>query len=176
MNSSFFRQIPEEVTNKSLAAWNKGRAWIDGAKEEVVEAYARQSEKDLDDFLLCRKEEIVEGGILFILMGGRPSSRQPGDQLGDPDSRDKHPFTTSMDQAWQDLLDEVRAPHLTETKHTYDLLVDIYVVVTTLYARSTHGLISCCLASNLQTFVHASSPCLLLQMQCNLPFLLPPAS
>ncbi|XP_048140609.1 gibberellic acid methyltransferase 2-like isoform X2 [Rhodamnia argentea] len=99
-------QIPEEVTDKSSPAWNKGRAWIDGAKEEVVEAYARRSEEDLDNFLRCRKEEIVEGGVLFMLMGGRPSSQQPCDQLGDPDSRDKHPFTTSMDRAWQDLLDE----------------------------------------------------------------------
>ncbi|XP_030476607.1 gibberellic acid methyltransferase 2-like [Syzygium oleosum] len=99
-------QIPEEVTNKSSPAWNKGRAWIDGAKDAVLEAYARRSEEDLDDFLRCRKEEIAEGGILFVLMGGRPSSQQPRNQLGDPDSRDKHPFTTSMDQAWQDLLDE----------------------------------------------------------------------
>lgn len=107
MNSCLSRQIPEEVTDKSSPAWNKGRAWIDGAEEDVVQAYARRSEEDLDDFLRCRKEEIVEGGVLFILMGGRPSSQRPRDQLGDPDSRDKHPFTTSMDRAWQDLLDEV---------------------------------------------------------------------
>ena len=44
---------------------------------------------------------------MFILMGGRPESQPPENQLGDADSRAKHPFTTSMDQAWQDLLDEV---------------------------------------------------------------------
>lgn len=96
-------QIPEAVLDKRSAAWNKGRAWIEGAKEEVIEAYAKQSEKDLEDFLRCRKEEIVRGGMLFILMGGRPGKNQ----LGDPDSTAKHPFTTSMDQAWQDLLNEV---------------------------------------------------------------------
>lgn len=93
--------------DKRLGAWNKGRAWIDGAKKEVVQAYAKQSEEDLENFLRYRKEEMVEGGVLFMLMGGRPVSQQPENQLGDSDSRAKHPFTTSMDKAWQDLLDEV---------------------------------------------------------------------
>ncbi|KAF5735675.1 gibberellic acid methyltransferase 2 [Tripterygium wilfordii] len=99
-------QIPDAVVDKASPAWNKGRAWIDGAKKEVVEAYAKQSEKDMEDFLRCRKEEMVQGGILFMLMGGRPGSQLPENQLGDPDSRAKHPFTNSMDQAWQDLLNE----------------------------------------------------------------------
>ncbi|KAH7532261.1 hypothetical protein FEM48_Zijuj04G0001100 [Ziziphus jujuba var. spinosa] len=99
-------QIPDAVLDRRSAAWNKGRAWIDGAKKEVVEAYAKQSEEDLEDFLRCRKEEIVEGGMLFMLMGGRPGSQGPENQLGDADSRAKHPFTISMDQAWQDLIDE----------------------------------------------------------------------
>ncbi|XXG50967.1 hypothetical protein AAC387_Pa02g4848 [Persea americana] len=99
-------QIPGSVLDKRSLAWNKGRAWIDGAKKEVVEAYAKQSEDDLTAFLRCRREEIVEGGVLFILMAGRPGQEQPENQLGDPDSRAKHPFTSSMDQAWQDLLTE----------------------------------------------------------------------
>ncbi|XP_068661025.1 gibberellic acid methyltransferase 2-like [Aristolochia californica] len=99
-------KIPEEVLDKRSPAWNKGRAWIDGAKKEVVEAYARQSEEDLKAFLQCRREEIVEGGVLFILMAGRPGSEKPENQLGDPDSRAKHPFTSYMDQAWQDLINE----------------------------------------------------------------------
>lgn len=99
-------QIPETVLDKRSSAWNKGRAWIDGAKKEVVEAYAKQSEEDLEDFLRCRKEEIVEGGMLFMLMGGRPGSQRPDNQLDDSDSRAKHPFTCSMDQAWEDLLNE----------------------------------------------------------------------
>ncbi|XP_068664367.1 gibberellic acid methyltransferase 2-like [Aristolochia californica] len=99
-------KVPEEVLDKRSAAWNKGRAWIDGAKKEVVESYARQSEEDLKAFLRCRREEIVEGGVLFMLMAGRPGSEKPENQLGDPDSRAKHPFTSSMDQAWQDLLNE----------------------------------------------------------------------
>ncbi|KAL5766989.1 hypothetical protein ACOSP7_017606 [Xanthoceras sorbifolium] len=99
-------KIPDGVLDKRSAAWNKGRAWIEGAKKEVVEAYAKQAEKDLEDFLSCRKEEIAAGGVLFILMGGRPESQPAENQLGDPESRAKHPFTISMDQAWEDLLNE----------------------------------------------------------------------
>ncbi|MQL92639.1 hypothetical protein Taro_025267 [Colocasia esculenta] len=99
-------QIPESVLDRRSPAWNKGRAWIDGAKEEVVEAYARQSSEDLKAFLRCRREEIMEGGLLFLLMAGRPGSQPPANQLGDPESRAKHPFTGTMDQAWADLLNE----------------------------------------------------------------------
>ncbi|CAN8252988.1 unnamed protein product [Cochlearia groenlandica] len=97
-------QIPEKVLEKGSKRWNKGRTWIEGAKKEVVDAYAEQSKKDLDDFLKCRKEEMVKGGVLFVLMGGRPSGSTS--QFGDQDTRTKHPFTTTMEQAWQDLIDE----------------------------------------------------------------------
>ncbi|ESQ54638.1 hypothetical protein EUTSA_v10026784mg [Eutrema salsugineum] len=88
---------------KGSKTWNKGRVWIQGAEKEVVEAYAEQSDKDLVEFLKCRKEEIVVGGVLFMLMGGRPSGLVG--QVSDHDSRLKHLFTTLMDQAWQDLVD-----------------------------------------------------------------------
>lgn len=94
---------------KGSKTWNKGRVWIEGAEKEIVEAYAEQSDKDLVQFLKCRKEEIVVGGVLFMLMGGRPAGSVS--QSGDPDSSLKHPFTTLMDQAWQDLVDEVIRAH-----------------------------------------------------------------
>lgn len=89
---------------KGSERWNKGRAWIQGAQREVVEAYAEQSDKDLVQFLKCRKEEIMVGGMLFMLMTGRPSDLES--QVSD-ESRLKLIFTTFMDQAWQDLVDEV---------------------------------------------------------------------
>ncbi|KAG0488702.1 hypothetical protein HPP92_007309 [Vanilla planifolia] len=98
-------RIPEAVLDRQSPAWNNGRVWIDGAKQEVVDAYAAQSEEDLDNFLLCRQSEIVEGGVLFLLMAGRPSLQRPENQLNDEDTRAKHPFTI-IDQAWSDLVDE----------------------------------------------------------------------
>ncbi|KAK9170631.1 hypothetical protein Syun_002771 [Stephania yunnanensis] len=112
-------QIPESVLDKRSRAWNEGRAWIDGAKREVVEAYAKQSKDDLMAFLRCRREEIVKGGMLFMLMAGRPGSNRPEEQIGDPDSRAKHPFTSSMDQAWEDLLNEGLIEK--ETRDTFNI-------------------------------------------------------
>ncbi|WOL18033.1 gibberellic acid methyltransferase 2 isoform X1 [Canna indica] len=103
---NWLSKIPAAVLDEKSKAWNKGRVWIDGARKEVVEAYAEQAAEDLRVFLRCRKEEMKEGGMLFIVMGGRERLQQPENQLGDPDSRAKHPFTTSMDRAWQDLLIE----------------------------------------------------------------------
>ncbi|KFK27207.1 hypothetical protein AALP_AA8G349700 [Arabis alpina] len=97
-------QIPEKVLEKGSKTWNKGKTWIEGAKKEVVDAYAEQSDQDLENFLKCRKEEMVKGGVLFALMAGRPSGSSS--QLGDQDTRAKHPFTITMEQAWQDLIDE----------------------------------------------------------------------
>ena len=34
----YINQVPDAVLDKRSAAWNKGRAWINGAKKEVVEA------------------------------------------------------------------------------------------------------------------------------------------
>ncbi|KAF3498665.1 hypothetical protein DY000_02054361 [Brassica cretica] len=96
-------RIPRKVMKKGSERWNKGRAWIQGAQREVVEAYAEQSDKDLVQFLKCRKEEIMVGGMLFMLMAGRPSDLES--QVSD-ESRLKLIFTTFMDQAWQDLVDE----------------------------------------------------------------------
>lgn len=98
-------RIPEAVLNKNSPSWNRGKAWIDGAPQEVVKAYAKQSEEDLKAFLHCRAEEMVSGGLLFLLMAGRPDS-EPQNQIGDPISRAKHPFTDCMDQAWNDLVNE----------------------------------------------------------------------
>ncbi|CAN6861920.1 unnamed protein product [Brassica oleracea] len=66
-------QIPEKVLEKGSRTWNKGKTWVEGAKKEVVDAYAEQSDKDLDDFLKCQKAEMVKGGVLFVLMTDRPS-------------------------------------------------------------------------------------------------------
>ncbi|KAL0922617.1 hypothetical protein M5K25_006616 [Dendrobium thyrsiflorum] len=98
-------RIPEAVLNRQSPAWNKGRVWVDGAKDEVIEAYEKQSEEDLEAFLQCRKAEMVEGGILFLLMAGRPSLQPPENQLNDEDTRAKHPFMI-IDQAWKELVNE----------------------------------------------------------------------
>ena len=103
-------QIPECVIDKNSLAYNRGRAWIDGAPKEVVKAYAKQSEEELKSFLHCRAEEMASGALLFLLMAGRTDNKKPQHQLGDPITKAKHPFTQCMDNAWNDLLNEASIP------------------------------------------------------------------
>ncbi|CAH8391751.1 unnamed protein product [Eruca vesicaria subsp. sativa] len=95
--------VPIKVIKKGSKTWNKGRVWIEGAEKEVVEAYAEQADDDLVTFLKYRKGEIVVGGMLFMLMAGRPSGLES--QVSD-DSPFKLSFTTLMNQTWQELVDE----------------------------------------------------------------------
>ncbi|XP_057804904.1 loganic acid O-methyltransferase-like [Salvia miltiorrhiza] len=51
---------------------NEGRIHGSGAPEHVARAYSDQFEKDLGDFMSARAEEIVNGGLMFLLMPGTP--------------------------------------------------------------------------------------------------------
>ncbi|XP_030551501.1 loganic acid O-methyltransferase-like [Rhodamnia argentea] len=65
-------EVPEKVTDRDSAAWNKGRAHYTSAPEEVVKAYAEQFAKDMEEFLRTRADEVVSGGMMVIIMPGIP--------------------------------------------------------------------------------------------------------
>ncbi|KAI3517909.1 hypothetical protein L1887_17130 [Cichorium endivia] len=66
-------KVPQEVTEKGSRAWNKGRLHYGGADNEVVMAYRQQYMKDMDGFLKARAEEVVCGGMVVVLVPGRPN-------------------------------------------------------------------------------------------------------
>ena len=55
----------------------KSLFWSGGEKEEVYESYLGQCERDLESFLKCRAVEMVEGGIMALLIAGVPDSWDP---------------------------------------------------------------------------------------------------
>ncbi|XP_057764864.1 loganic acid O-methyltransferase-like [Salvia miltiorrhiza] len=63
-------KLPEGLKVKDSPAWNAGRIHYSGASDAVVKAYAEQLEEDLENFLRCRAQEIVGGGMIVILVGG----------------------------------------------------------------------------------------------------------
>lgn len=65
-------KVPEELLDENSPAWNKGRIHYTNAAEEVVNAYASQFAKDMENFLNARAEEIVSGGMMVIIMPGIP--------------------------------------------------------------------------------------------------------
>ncbi|XP_022041819.1 loganic acid O-methyltransferase [Helianthus annuus] len=66
-------KVPGEVMERGSPAWNKGRVHYGGAEEEVVMAYKQQYERDMHGFLNARAEEVVCGGLVVVLVPGRPN-------------------------------------------------------------------------------------------------------
>ncbi|KAM7275549.1 hypothetical protein ACFE04_017415 [Oxalis oulophora] len=66
-------KIPEEVTTKGSVAWNKGNiSYAGSSSQEVFEAYKAQFSKDMDVFFRARSLELVENGLLVIVIPCRP--------------------------------------------------------------------------------------------------------
>nr|XP_027095836.1 probable S-adenosylmethionine-dependent methyltransferase At5g38780 isoform X1 [Coffea arabica] len=67
-------KVPKEVTDNTSPAWNKGKIHHGGAKREVLDAYASQFAKDLDSFLNARAHELVDGGLMALLIPAAPDA------------------------------------------------------------------------------------------------------
>ncbi|KAK4436788.1 Loganic acid O-methyltransferase [Sesamum alatum] len=65
-------RVPEGVCDRKSAAWNEGRIHYSGSSGDVVRAYSDQFEKDMDVFMKARADEIVGGGLMFLIMPGIP--------------------------------------------------------------------------------------------------------
>ncbi|WCJ33639.1 S-adenosyl-L-methionine-dependent methyltransferases superfamily protein [Euphorbia peplus] len=63
--------VPMELLDTNSPAWNKGRIFYHNAPEQVIKGYALQFAKDVEIFLNVRAKEIVEGGIMVLLVPAR---------------------------------------------------------------------------------------------------------
>ncbi|KAL3844913.1 hypothetical protein ACJIZ3_002316 [Penstemon smallii] len=61
-------KIPKKVTETSSISWNKGRIHYSGAANEVKKAYSDQYEEDMDVFLSARGKELVNGGLMVLVV------------------------------------------------------------------------------------------------------------
>ncbi|GMI87498.1 hypothetical protein like AT1G68040 [Hibiscus trionum] len=66
-------RVPEELQDRNSSAWNKGRIHYTNAPDQVIQAYAAQFAKDMANFLSARAAEIVNGGMMVIIMPGIPN-------------------------------------------------------------------------------------------------------
>ncbi|BFI40684.1 protein MpIAMT1 [Marchantia polymorpha subsp. ruderalis] len=95
-------KIPEAVQRQDSPAYNDGFVWIHGGKPAAAKAYAEQSRRDLVTFLRARAEEMVSGGLMFLLLKGRKDS-DPTVQY-DPDGVTM--FGTQMEGVFNELISE----------------------------------------------------------------------
>ncbi|XP_042035362.1 loganic acid O-methyltransferase-like [Salvia splendens] len=70
-------EVPKAVADRDSPAWNGGEIFYCRERREVYEAYLRQFERDLETFLKCRAVEMVEGGIMALLIPGVPEFWDP---------------------------------------------------------------------------------------------------
>ncbi|KAL2612938.1 hypothetical protein R1flu_024630 [Riccia fluitans] len=95
-------KIPDVVQRTDSPAYNSGYVWIHGGKSVVARAYAEQSRRDLLCFLKARAEEMVSGGLMFLVLKGRKDS-DPTVQY-DPDGSTM--FGTHMEAVFNELIAE----------------------------------------------------------------------
>ncbi|XP_050379099.1 loganic acid O-methyltransferase-like [Argentina anserina] len=66
-------RVPKELVNKNCPAWNKGEIHYSNSTDEVVKAYEAQYAEDMECFLHTRSQEIVSGGLMVLIIPGRPN-------------------------------------------------------------------------------------------------------
>ncbi|XP_059283731.1 indole-3-acetate O-methyltransferase 1-like [Lycium ferocissimum] len=93
-------QVPDIVLDKRSSAYNKGKIYIHGANENTANAYKKQFQTDLANFLGSRSKEMKSGGSMFLACLGR-TSVDPTDQGGAGLL-----FGTHFQDAWDDLVQE----------------------------------------------------------------------
>lgn len=66
-------RVPKEVVDKNSVAWNKGRVHYSNSTAQVIKSYEDQYMNDMEGFLNARAQEIVVGGLMALIVPGRPN-------------------------------------------------------------------------------------------------------
>ncbi|KAL2233392.1 UNVERIFIED_CONTAM: Loganic acid O-methyltransferase [Sesamum indicum] len=74
---NWISEVPKAVLDNTSPAWNRGKIHYEGARREVREEYANQYSKDIESFLDSRAEELVQGGLMALLVPAVPASWDP---------------------------------------------------------------------------------------------------
>ncbi|KAL1566452.1 gibberellin A4 carboxyl methyltransferase [Salvia divinorum] len=73
----YLSKVPEEISDIKSPAWNDGRIHYTnaGASPHVAKGYLEQFKRDMRAFLSARGEEIVKGGLMFLIIPGIADGR-----------------------------------------------------------------------------------------------------
>ncbi|XP_017972237.1 PREDICTED: probable S-adenosylmethionine-dependent methyltransferase At5g38100 [Theobroma cacao] len=72
-------RVPQELSDINSPAYNRGRIFYSNAPNEVGKAYTAQYAMDMERFLAARSKEIVPGGLMALLIPGRPDGTLPAE-------------------------------------------------------------------------------------------------
>lgn len=65
-------RVPKAVVDRTSPAWNKGKIQFSHSSDEVIRAFEAQFAEDMECFLNARAHEIVHGGLMALIVPGRP--------------------------------------------------------------------------------------------------------
>lgn len=72
-SNHWLSRVPKEVVEQNCPAWNKGQIHYSNSSNEVMRAYEAQYAEDMECFLHARSREIVSGGLMLLIIPGRPN-------------------------------------------------------------------------------------------------------
>ncbi|XP_027177833.1 probable S-adenosylmethionine-dependent methyltransferase At5g37990 [Coffea eugenioides] len=104
--------VPKEVTDNTSPAWNKGKIHHGGAKKKVLEAYASQFAKDLESFLNARAHELVDGGLMALVIPAVPDAIRESQTTIVTEKEFEVLGSCLMDLAKKGLVDELKVDML----------------------------------------------------------------
>ncbi|KAL6181462.1 hypothetical protein ACLB2K_048117 [Fragaria x ananassa] len=77
-------KVPPETLDSNSPAFNKGRIMHEKSAIEVVQAFSDQYAKDMQCFFDARAQELAPGGLLLMLIPGRPGATLPAQHSNYP--------------------------------------------------------------------------------------------
>ncbi|KAK6122323.1 hypothetical protein DH2020_043943 [Rehmannia glutinosa] len=104
---NWLSEVPKAVADYRSPAWNNGKVHYTGARKEVFEAYSNHYANDIESFLKARAEELVNGGLMALLVPAVPTFENPGTSYTTP---------TEMDLIGSCLVDMAKKGILSEEK------------------------------------------------------------
>ncbi|KAK6249762.1 hypothetical protein SCA6_003767 [Theobroma cacao] len=72
-------RVPQELSDINSPAYNRGRIFYSNSPNEVGKAYTAQYAMDMERFLAARAKEMVPGGLMALLIPGRPDGTLPAE-------------------------------------------------------------------------------------------------
>lgn len=103
-------KVPQELLDCNSPAFNKGRILYGTSASEVGQAYSDQYAKDMQSFFDARAQELVPGGLLLLLIPGRPDGTLPAQHSFSP-------FLEPMESSLSDMVNEVHIYSYIPVKH-----------------------------------------------------------
>ncbi|KAK4423503.1 putative S-adenosylmethionine-dependent methyltransferase [Sesamum alatum] len=85
---NWLSEVPKEVADHNSPAWNNGKVHYTEARQEVFDAYSNHYASNIAAFLDARAKELVQGGLMALLVPAVPAFKNYGTSYTTPTEMD----------------------------------------------------------------------------------------